>query len=443
MTKLHQYDKPLFGALLLLNIGSGITTIRGAMQIFPDQGVGFFSGLAIQAMLFLLLSRLATRHTPVRKWIAVFVLASLSIYTSFFAYYGTLTESSRAEQLYDKAVAAHQRLVAEVYTPLERQLAQLESQAISYKAQKNEEIEGNGIPGKEGFGEKAQALADQGRITKDKIATLTPLVNKLKPLFTYQTAQLPPQQILDRDRIALSAVPQESLPFSYRANPQLQRDNYIDEVSSIKLLEPFHKIQQKEPPAIAALTIAMMIDGMIILLGTAIEPGRRKNPFETCSHFIAAIIIGIKSSWATVVKAFHHRSLPFDITRRDEIDGLREGVNLVTLQLKGKGSAFLEEFYSAISPETGVIDYDRLINNANTTFAIGYRILLDALRSQRLRWIATMSNQCYVTEAHYDPLMSWLRQEMVYQCEQEEKQAPSEDFYAAARNVPIRIPSGF
>ena len=62
MTKLHQYDKPLFGALLLLNIGSGITTIRGAMQIFPDQGVGFFSGLAIQAMLFLLLSRLATRH---------------------------------------------------------------------------------------------------------------------------------------------------------------------------------------------------------------------------------------------------------------------------------------------------------------------------------------------------------------------------------------------
>jgi hypothetical protein len=443
MTKLHQYDKPLFGALLLLNIGSGITTIRGAMEIFPDKGVGFFSGLVIQAMLFLLLGRLAARHTPVRKWIAVFVFAALSIYTSFFAYYGTLTEIGRDQRLSDPAVRAHQQLVAEFYTPLATQLAQLQRQKALYETQKQKEIEGDGTSGTAGFGEQANALANQVREVEKEIASIEPVVETLKPLFTYQTENLLSEQILKRDREALSSVPQQYLPADYKVHPTLKESTYINQIGKIKLLEPYDKIRQNDLPAVAAMTIAIMIDGMIILLGTAIEPGRRKNPFETCSHFIAAIIIGIKSSWATVIKAFRHRSLPFDTTRRDEIDGLREGVNLVTLRLKGKGSAFLEEFYNAISPETGLIDYERLIDNANTTFAIGYRILLDALRSPRLRWIAIMSNQCYVTEAHYDPLMSWLCQEMVYQCEQEEKQATSEDFYAAARNVPIRIPSGF
>jgi hypothetical protein len=443
MTKPHPYDKPLFVALLVLNIGSGITTIQGAMHIFPHQGIAFFSGLAIQVMLFLLLSRMAARHTPIRKWVAVFVFASLSVYTSFFAYYGTLTTTSRAPRLYDQAMTAHQRLVAEVYTPLENQLAKHQSDVVYYEDQKQKEIQGNGIPGTEGFGEMAQDFADRARLAEKEVAALKPLVDRLKPLFMEQPTKPTPQEIFDRDRKALSTVPEEYLPPSYKLNPTLKSSAYIDEASIITLLEPFRKIQEQNPPAIAALTIAIMIDGMIILLGTAIEPQRRSNPFEVYSHFIAAIIIGLKSGWATIVKAFRHRSLPFDTTRRDETTGLREGVNLVTLRLKGRGSAFLEEFYNAVSAETGLIAYERLSDNANTTFAIGYRVLLDALRSPRLRWIESMSNQWYVTEDHYAPLMNWLCQEMVYQCEQEEKQAASEEFYTATRNVPIRIPTGF
>ncbi len=441
MSKLHQHDKLLFVALLILNIGSGITTIQGATQIFP-LGVGVFSGFAIQAMLFLLLSRLAARHTPVRKWVAVFVFASLSVYTSFFAYYGTLTTNVRSESLRDPAVVAHQKLVAEVYTPLENQLGELQNQIKSYEAQKRKEIEGNGIPGTEGDGEIATRLQNKIRAAEDKVATLEPLVERLEPLFKYETDKMPPEKILDLDRKALSTVPRERLIGDFKANPILQESTYIDKVSSIRILEPFHKISQKDPVAVFALTIAIMIDGMIILLGTAIEPRQRKDPFETHSHLIATIIIGVKSSWATIEKAIRQPRLPFDTPREDETLGLRDGVNLVTLRLKGRGSAFLEEFYNAISPETGLIDYERLRGNANTTFATSYRILLDALSNPRLQWIGINSNQCYVANKCYAPLMRWLSQEMVHQCEQEEVHKASEEFYASPRNVPIRIPSG-
>ncbi|NER03556.1 MAG: hypothetical protein F6K17_13510 [Okeania sp. SIO3C4] len=79
-------DITLMVVLSFFNIGSGATTILGAMQILPIY-LAWTVGGAIQIMLFLLQAGLAAKHTPVRKWFAIMVLASASVYTSFFTYY--------------------------------------------------------------------------------------------------------------------------------------------------------------------------------------------------------------------------------------------------------------------------------------------------------------------------------------------------------------------
>ena len=79
-------DIKLLIALTILNIGSGFTTMRGAAQILPRL-VGWSSGAAIQALLFLLTSGSTLKHDPFSKWMAVGAFSILSVYTSFFAYY--------------------------------------------------------------------------------------------------------------------------------------------------------------------------------------------------------------------------------------------------------------------------------------------------------------------------------------------------------------------
>jgi hypothetical protein len=437
-------DRALLTVLALLNIGSGFTTITGAQQVFPKHsaGLGILIGLAIQVILFMLLSRFAMREAPLRKWVGVTVFASLSVYTSFFTYYDALAQDSRTANNYDHALIAHQNLRASVYTPLSQKLAELQSQASFYEAQRKQEISGQGVSGEQGFGQEARSFAENTQKTQAEIAKLQPIINQLKSHFEYDTKDLKPEQILEKDRNALARVPKEHLPPQYKDNPQLNRADYIDETTSIRLLEPFRKIQNGEVPAKAALTIAMAVDGMIIMLGTAIEPRRRHAPFILPAHFISAIIVGLKSAFATVESAFHQERLPFSSPRPDETIGLREGVTLVTLRLKGRGSVFLEEFYNAINPSTGIVDYDRLQENANTTFAIGFRILLDALRNPRLRWIEIRDNKWQIVKEHYSTLAIWLSEEMVYQCELEEAQNKDNDsFYTAPHNVPIRLPA--
>ena len=82
-------DINLLTALIIFNLGSGFTTIYGALKIFPWL-VGFTSGSAVQTLLFLLVSGSTAKHAPRLKWLAVASLSSISIYTSFFAYYDAI-----------------------------------------------------------------------------------------------------------------------------------------------------------------------------------------------------------------------------------------------------------------------------------------------------------------------------------------------------------------
>ena len=379
-----------------------------------------------------------------RKWTAVSVFASLSIYTSFFTYYDTLATNSQGKSSHDvdKAVVAHQRLVSDVYTPLEEKLITLQSQVTFYENAKIKEMEGNGLSGEKGFGAKARSFAEEAQKADYEASELKPIVDSIGTLFKQDTSKIVSEKILENDRKALAAVPKKYLPKKYQNKPDLERADYVDEETTVKLLEPFHKVKRGEPPAIASLMIATMVDGMVIMLGTAIEPRRRNAPFEVPAQFFSSVILGIKNACATVIKAFDKSAHAYIGLRADETIGLRGGVDLVTLRLKGRGSDFLEEFYHAIDPKTGIIDFIRLQENANTTFAIGYRMLLDELRNPRLQLVKIEADQWCIVMDYYSPLMSWLREEMLHQGEQEEEPGIPENFYATSRNVKIRIPQG-
>ena len=443
MSKSPTKDKTLGRTLFGLNIFSGCTTIVGATQIFPGF-VGYIGGSSIQLLLFLLTSGSVARHAPMRKWLVVIMFSFLSIYTSFFAYYDFLTESNQISIASDKAVQAHTQLLSEVYTPLKKRLDELDSQLKTIRQQRDREIKGQDETGIPGYGPKAKALTIQANQLESKANQLSPIVTNLEKKFDYVTTGKNPEEILKADRQALGQVPQEYLPGKYKTGLDLQRSNYIDEEVSIKLLAPYHKIKRGEISAIASLLIAIIIDGLIIVLGTAIEVRRRQAPFEAPANLIASLIRGIKNGLATINYAIENEGSPILTPMEAQTFGLTESVNIVTLKLRGKGSEFLTKFYLAIDPVTQIIAHEDFLRDSEPTFVRGFRMLLDELRNPQLRWVKVKANSnnyhWHISdEKSYSHLVIWLRQEIHRQCELEANE--SEEFFSSqARNIEFQLP---
>ncbi|MBW4632635.1 MAG: hypothetical protein KME30_12290 [Iphinoe sp. HA4291-MV1] len=436
-----KHDKPLLTGLFILNLGSGSTTILGALQILPSY-LAFPIGGVVQFLLFLLLSGSAGKHAPFRKWIAVLVFSTLSIYTSFFTYYKELAGDVQEKLATDKAEKAHHQLVAEVFTPLEAELTSLKQQLETKNEQAKEEANSGLVTGVRGFGPKAREYREEAQNLRIKSSQLEPVVNKLRPLFIYEVKGVKPDKILENDRKALATVPPE-----FRKNySELKRSDYIDVTNDVLLLAPFYKIQKGELPAKLSLIIAITVDGIIIMLGTAIE--RRRSNFsllEAMSNSIAGSITTWNSAVVTVNEALNKPGIAFNNPRRDETLGLDDPVRIVTLRLKGKASAFLEEFYKAINPETFVIDYSRLQGNPNWAFESSYRALLDRLTNPRLAWVEIKNGQWCVSKNRYHPLITWLQQEILRLLEEEENEEENNQSSNSSndpRSIKIFLPSG-
>jgi hypothetical protein len=131
-----------------------------------------------------------------------------------------------------------------------------------------------------------------------RLNQVKPEVNKLEPLFNYDLEGKEPQQIFDADRKALAQVKAKCLPtepdficLPEKYNGSLDPLNpkykelqlkYFDEDKRIRIIEPFLKIGKGQEEAIAALFIAILVDGCIILLGIGIEiPTKSKKIAKT------------------------------------------------------------------------------------------------------------------------------------------------------------------
>ena len=387
----EEYDIVLMVVLTFFNLGSGATTILGAMQILPIKYLAWTLGGAVQLMLFLLQAGLVVKaNSPslrLRKWLAIMVLASASVYTSFFTYYGQLAQETNEKRAIDRAVTAHNRLISEVYTPMKDHLRDLQQEAVTLRVTAKAEQEKGIETGIKGYGSQARKLDKLALDKEIEAKNFENTVNELRPLFQYNLENLEPKDILKKDGEALSSAPKD-----FRENyPELKRGDYIDEDLEFSLLAPYLKVKNQDEAALLALLIAIGVDGMAIMLGTAIVAKR--------------------------------------LPAKDE--NLQNAVEYVTLDLKEKGSNFLKDFYDAISPvEPHTINYSALrqkYGNYDSREYPGRQFLdelketrtaldklLDKLGGTKTAWVVRNNEdtEWVVPPKHYHQLVNWLQKEI-------------------------------
>lgn len=421
-TPSEERDRVLTVLLAIINLGSGATTIMGAMQVLPI-ALAWVIGGTTQMMLFLLLGEFTAKHAPFRKWVAVLVLTFISVYTSFFTYYKELAGEASEKLAHDRAALAHQKFVADLYTPMKDRLKQLEDEAASARvlaeAEKSRGVQ-SGLGG--GYEAEARKLDLQALGSENKAKNFKSTVEKLRPKFDYEIKGLQPNEILDKDRQALTEVPAER-----RQNyPELKREMYIDEELDVSLLAPYNKVKRLEEPALFSMGIALGVDGIAIMLGTAITIKRKR---KTLAQLIADQISEWKKGFAHVIEAITTPVAP--VIPGNDPQVIEEAVGSpVTLKLQGKGSKFLGEFEKAIETrEPHIINYQVLNNHRNQTFKAGFTSLLNKLGEPGRAWVRVNSpNSWVVVPEHYHRLTAWLTEEIDHHKQEEANSELPEDF---------------
>ena len=197
----EQKDWLLMIVLLILNIVSGYTTIQGAASILPHPSWALFLGLGIQCLLFFALAELILKHAPWVKWLTVLILSFLSIYTSFTTYYTGLTGEYNQKLARDKALKAHNNLIAEVYTPMQERLIELNEEA-EYKEKIAEcEIKEGCVSGTPNPGPVYRRLQNEARLARSKAEAFERQFNIVSEKINFDTKDpnLTPEKIYEND----------------------------------------------------------------------------------------------------------------------------------------------------------------------------------------------------------------------------------------------------
>jgi len=431
-------DKVLLFLLLVLNIGSAITTVMGARQVLPSP-LAEVLGLAVQGMLFLLLAGAAARHAPLRKWFVVGVFACFSVYTSFFTYYRTLAGEAVAEAGLDQAHQAHAAFVSAVYAPVLSQAGRLEEQARQHYDLASREGKAGVTTGQVGFGPVARQYADQARQEEEQAALLRADLDRLQPAFEAPVEGLSADGLYASDLAAWQAAPED-----WKASvPAPDRGAYVDLEQQVDLLTPFYKVRRGELPAVVALLIALLVDGICVLLGTAIQ-GRSGPVVETVSGRAATLVEQTKDGVAQVRAAWDRPGVPRPaLARARAAAELEDPMQVVLLRIQGRGSDFLGALYEAIHPETGEVELGGLLSHDNPSFRIAARMLADRLRQPKLGWLVVRDGWWCVPPGQYAALTSWLGEEIRKAVQAEEalrSGVQAEDTTAAERVLELRLP---
>jgi hypothetical protein len=397
-------DRPLLFLLLLVNIASAWTTVLGARQVLPSP-LAEVLGLTVQMMLFLLLAGFAGRHAGLRRWVAVAVFAAASVYTSFYTYYDQLAAEVDASADLDRAQQAHAAFTASVWAPRRSEVGRLVEEARSLDQTAQREAKDGQTSGLVGYGPVARSYAEQARQKELEVSTLRADLDRMLPAFEFDLAGLSAEGLYQADLHAWQLAPSD-----WRAAaPAPQRADYIDQERQIGLLTPFYMVRRGEVPAVVALLLALLVDGLAILMGTAIH--RQDQPLvSTMGAGAADLISRTKDQGAAVRMALARPGRP----TRDgaSAPGPSQAVTGVVLRVKGRSSDFLSTVYGAIHPESGDIDFAGLQAHENPSFRIASRVLLDQLRQPELAWVVVDAGWWNVPGHKYSAMTSWLAAEL-------------------------------
>jgi hypothetical protein len=402
-------DKRLFGGLVCLNLVSGVTTIQGACQVLSGPA-GWLAGGTLQLMLLMLSSGKTANHAQKRKWLAIGVLSSASIYTSFFSYYGLMTKDKVIDNAKSMATAAFVAQKSALLSPIEHEVTVLEGRIKELEAARETEIKGDGPTGTPGIGSGANSLAVEIEKQKRKYYPLKSVYDKIKPDFEIDLQSSTPEEILRKAQNAYSIVPSFLLGNTQKPN----RNDYIDIDSSVEFLAPFNKLKRGDSDAIASLAVASLVDGMIIILATAVTIKQKngKGAILLLTDHLAKTITDMKILRSTVLERWRE-FVPPNLRHDIDTKKLENPVHLVSFRLKGRATSFLEVLYHSLNPETHFLDHSILINHPNQTYRLSYRMILDELC--RLGWIGWQGkHKRFVspTEGSYASFAAWLNGEL-------------------------------
>ncbi|MEQ1506516.1 MAG: hypothetical protein ABMB14_30085 [Myxococcota bacterium] len=437
-------DWPLLGLLAVLNIGSAYTTVLGARQILPYP-MSDVLGFSVQGMLFLMLAGFAVRDAPVRKWVVVALFASASIYTSFFTYYGELAKEADQRQELDVALQTHATFVSAVYQPARSRIDMLSSEAEALLALAEREATRGSASGVTGYGPVAKKYAAEGAAKMVEAERLQADLNRLKDNFEFGmtvvedgvTRDLTPDEVYQRDLAAWQLAPADWK----QGVPVPVRTAYVDLQTQVALLTPYHRVMAGDLPAITALTLASLVDGIAIFLGTAIHSRQRRPVVESWTAQVASLIGQVKNSGAVIRTAFGRPGTP-DAAREESL--LNDALQVVDVRIAGRGSDFLTTFYQAIHPETGALDFSGLQRHPNPTYRIASRMLVDQLRSPQLGWVTVDDGWWSVPEEVYPEVTAWLGVHIRRECEAEAEasaQSGAEQSLEPERTLRLVIPA--
>lgn len=394
-------DVALLVLLAVLNVGSAYTTIIGARQILPA-GMSDVLGAAVQTMLFLMLAGFAVNRSVVRRWMAIGLFAFASVYTSFFTYYEQLAKEADLRVQLDTALQQHATLVSAVYQPARSRADQLNHEAEAMIDLADREANRGSTTGVKGYGPVARQYAEKGNQMLVQAQRLQADVERLEPHFEFEIEGTTPEEVYRRDLEAWQLAPAE-----WKAEvPAPSRDDYVDMAAQVALLTPYNRVKSGEMPALTALALALMVDGIAIFLGTAIQVRRRRS-VESRSHEAAMMIRAAQRSARNLWGAVRGRDPEPAPEEPDEEAARQAALDLVHVPIKGSGSEFLTTFYEAIHPQTMVLAFHELQKSANPTYRIAARMLVDQLRE--LGWIRVNDGgYWYVPAEAYVPLTKWL-----------------------------------
>lgn len=398
-------DRALLLLLFLLNLGSAATTVLGARQVLPSP-LAELLGLTVQGILFLLLAGFAARHAPLRRWLVVGVFAAFSVYTSFFAYHRTLAGEQVEAEGRGRAAQAHAAFVSAAWQPALTERDRLLAEAEETERLAREEAARGVTTGAVGYGPKAREYDAKARQLRARARELQVDLERLEPAMVLEVAGMAPEEVHAADLAAWQLLPSDWK----RELPAPARGDYVDASAQVSLLTPFHRVAAGDLPAVVALLIAMLVDGICILLGTAI--GERQGGPGTGQR-VAAVVEAAKDELAAVQLAWSRPGLPRRPRERTMASPAPapRGEELL-LHLEGRPSDFLGAFYEAIHPETGEVDLQALLEHPQRSWRVAARLLADRLRQPPLGWLRVRDGWWCVAPGRYDALTQWISAEL-------------------------------
>lgn len=421
-------DWGLLLLLLVLNIRSAYTTVLGSRQLMPYP-MSDILGVSIQTMLFLVLAGFALKEAAIRKWTVVVVFATICIYTSFFSYYEELAGGADAQEQLDAALVTHATFVSAIYQPARSRIDTLAREAEALFELAEREASRGSTSGVTGYGPLAKKYAQEAGEKKVEAQGLQADLDRLEPHFEYSVEGLTPEEVFRKDLQAWQLAPAD-----WKATVAMPAPgDYLDESARVALLLPFERVKEGDLAAVMALSLATLVDGIAIFLGTAIHSRQKKT---TLSEQVAGFIGHVKTSGAVVRTAL---SRPAVTDPKSEVQ-LDDVLQVVDLRIAGRGSDFLTTFYQAIHPETGALDFSGLQRHPNATYRIAARMLVDQLRNPQLGWVLVDDGWWSVPEDLYPKVTGWLGEQIRRECELE-VQLPGATIQEPERTLRLVIPA--